>query len=344
MARKVRLVPGDLQLQAPQALFLLALLPVLLGATLVERRLRAVFRFSAAHVFGQHPRGLRPYLLPSLTLFRVVAVTWVVVAIARPQATAARQQDLSVEGIDIVIAFDLSSSMRAADFQPANRMEVARDVLLQFIDSRVNDRIGLVVFSGAAYTQSPLTFDYGALKNIVRTLRMGVIEDGTAIGDALAASLNRLRESDAKSRVLILMTDGDNNAGSVDPLDAAAMAKALKLPIFTILVGKGGKVPYPSDSVDIFGKPLHRLVELPVNPELLKKIASETGGQYYLATDRESLEGSLRKVLDAMEKSRLLEGGATASYEEHFHPFLLAAFLFVALELLLRVTVLRVFP
>ncbi len=334
----------DFDFQAPLAFVLLGLLPLLVGAALLEKRTRAVLRFSAAHVFGFHKRGVRPHLMPLLTVLRLVAVCWAVVALARPQSSGSRQQDLSVEGIDIVIAFDLSSSMRAADFHPGNRLEVAREVLFNFIDSRVNDRIGLVVFSGAAYTQSPLTFDYGALKNIVKALRIGAIEDGTAIGDALATSLNRLRESDAKSRVVILMTDGDNNAGSVDPLDAAALAKSLKLPVFTILVGKGGKVPFPTASVDLFGKQLYRQVELPVNPELLKKISAETGGQFFQATDRASLESGLQKVLDAMEKSRLMEGGATANREEHFHPFLLAAAAFAFLELLLRLTLLRVFP
>jgi Ca-activated chloride channel family protein len=181
------------------------------------------------------------------------------------------------------------------------------------------------------------------LREVVKQLRTRVLEDGTAIGDALAVSLNRLRDSDAKSKVVILITDGDNNAGRISPLDAAAMAKALRIPVFTILVGKGGKVPFP-DGTDLFGNTSYRDLEIAVNPALLQQISKTTGGEYYRATDRESLRAGLSAVLDRLDKSKLLEGGASANYKEEFPPFLLAAFLLAGLELLLRSTVLRVFP
>jgi Ca-activated chloride channel family protein len=170
-----------------------------------------------------------------------------------------------------------------------------------------------------------------------------VLEDGTAIGDALATSLNRLRDSEAKSRVVVLITDGDNNAGKISPLDAASMAQALKIPIYTILVGKGGKVPFPQGQ-DLFGNTVWRDTEIPINPELLQDIAARTGGEYYRATDPESLKQNLQKVLDSLERSKLMEGGASATYREDFHPYLLLAFGLAALELLLRSSFLRVFP
>jgi Ca-activated chloride channel family protein len=233
--------------------------------------------------------------------------------------------------------------MEAGDFRPQNRLHVAKEVLAEFITGRTNDRIGLVVFAGAAYTQAPLTLDYGVLKEVLKQLRTRVLEDGTAIGDALATSLNRLRDSEAKSRVVVLITDGDNNAGKISPLDAANMGKLLNIPVYTILVGKGGKVPFPQGQ-DLFGNTVWRETEIPINPELLQDIADRTGGEYYRATDPEGLKAGLQKVLDSLERTKIMEGGASATYREDFHPFLLLAFGLAALELLLRATFLRVFP
>nr|WP_224244272.1 VWA domain-containing protein [Hyalangium gracile] len=336
-------MPLDLAFHSPQALWGLLLVPVLLFQAWRERRRRAVLRFSAAHVFLQQGRGLRTYLLPLLPLLRVVAVAAAIIAIARPQVRDSRVKDLNVEGIDIVVALDLSTSMEAGDFRPQNRLHVAKEVLSEFISNRVNDRIGLVVFAGAAYTQAPLTLDYGVLREVLKQLRTRVLEDGTAIGDALATSLNRLRDSEAKSRVVVLITDGDNNAGKIAPMDAANMGKALNIPVYTILVGKGGKVPFPQGQ-DLFGNTVWRDTEIPINPELLQDIASTTGGEYYRATDPEGLKEGLQKVLDSLERSKLMEGGASATYREDFHPYLLLAFGLAALELLLRATFLRVFP
>lgn len=328
---------------SPQLLWALLLVPAFVVWAYVEKKRRAVLRFSAASQLFKQGRGVRPYLLWLLPALRIAAFVLAVVALARPQERDSRVKDLSVEGIDIMIALDLSTSMEAADFRPNNRLHVAKEVLTEFIAGRSNDRIGLVVFSGAAYTQAPLTLDYGVLKEVVKQLRTRVLEDGTAIGDAVATALNRLRDSEAKSRVVVLITDGDNNAGRVSPLDAAEAAKALGLPVYTILVGKGGKVPFPAGQ-DIFGQTAWRDVELPVNPELLQKMASMTGGEFYRATDRESLKDGLQKVLDSLERSKLMEGGAMATYRELFHPFLLAAAVLLVLEFFLKATVLRVFP
>jgi Ca-activated chloride channel family protein len=330
--------------KSPEAFWLLALVP-LIGAWSwwIASRRGAVFRFPLARVLAARAGSLRTWARRGLPLVRMAAVALAVVALARPQTMGARVRDLSVEGIDIMIALDLSTSMEAADFRPNNRIFVAKETLNEFIASRVNDRIGLVVFAGAAYTQAPLTLDYGVLREVVKQLRTRVLEEGTAIGDALAVSLNRLRDSDAKSKVVVLITDGDNNSGRISPLDAAGMAQALHVPVFTVLVGKGGKVPFP-DGTDLFGNTSYRDVDIAINPALLQQISKMTGGEYYRATDRESLRAGLNGILDRLDKSKLLEGGASANYHEEFPPFLLAAFLCAALELFLRSTVLRVFP
>jgi Ca-activated chloride channel family protein len=330
--------------KSPEALWLLLLVP-LVGAWSVwsARHRAAALRFPVARVLAAGTSGVRVLGRRALPLLRMVAVGLAVLALARPQTVGARVRDLSVEGIDIMIALDLSTSMEARDFVPQNRLYVAKETLNEFVSSRVNDRLGLVVFAGAAYTQAPLTLDYGVLREVVKQLRTRVLEEGTAIGDALAVSLNRLRDSDAKSKVVVLITDGDNNSGRISPLDAAGMAQALHVPVFTVLVGKGGKVPFP-DGTDLFGNTSYRDVDIAINPALLQQISKMTGGEYYRATDRESLRAGLNGILDRLDKSKLLEGGASANYHEEFPPFLLAAFLCAALELFLRSTVLRVFP
>jgi len=336
-------MPTEIVFHNPKVLWLLLAIPLLIAWSIFERRKRAVFRFSAFNGFPSQRRGWRAYLTEGLPILRIAAVALAVVALARPQERDEKARDLSVEGIDIVLALDLSTSMEAGDFRPRNRIYVAKEVLTEFLDSRTNDRIGLVVFAGVAYTQSPLTLDYAVLKELVKQLRTRVLEDGTAIGDALAISLNRLRDSDAKSRVVVLITDGDNNAGRVSPLDAAAMAKAFKIPVFTILVGKGGRVPFPAGQ-DLFGNTAWREMDIPVNPGLLQEISKMTGGEYYRATDRNELKNGLQKVLNAMERSKILEGGAMTNYRERFQEFLVWAFALAALELLLRATFLRIFP
>ncbi len=328
---------------SPQMLWLLLLVPVFLGWTWVEKKKRAVLRFSAASQLFKQGRGVRPFMLWMLPALRIGAFVFAVIALARPQERDSRVKDLSVEGIDIMIALDLSTSMEAADFRPNNRLHVAKEVLVEFLAGRSNDRIGLVVFSGAAYTQAPLTLDYGVLKEIIKQLRTRVLEDGTAIGDAVATALNRLRDSEAKSRVVLLITDGDNNAGRVSPLDAAQAAQALKIPVYSILVGKGGKVPFPAGQ-DIFGQTAWRDVEIPINPELLQQMASMTGGEYFRATDRETLKEGLQKVLDSLERSKLMEGGAMSTYREEFHQYLLLAAFLLFVEFFLKSTFLRVFP
>ena len=340
---------ANLEFARPWAFWLLLLVPLLgyLAHLLARRRPRLALPTAPLLLAAGRGPLARFAWLP--TGLRLGALALGVVALARPQLPEPTARDLTVEGIDIVVALDLSTSMNAVDFQPDDRLAAAKEVLASFISRRPNDRLGLVVFAGEAFTQCPLTLDHDVLRGIVGDLRTGEIEDGTAIGNALATSLNRLRDSDAKSRVVILITDGDSNAGNVSPMQAAAIARDLGVKVFPIMVGRicdrpdGCPVPFPAGR-DLFGRPTYRKVVLPVNPELLQGIADTTGGAFYVATDRDSLEGNLEDVLRRLEKSRLVEGRQLSRVQEVFGLFLFPAFLLVVLDLALAATVLRRFP
>jgi Ca-activated chloride channel homolog len=336
-------VSETVHLAHPWALVLLAAAPLVLWLQLMRRRHGAVLRHPAALPLLGVQRGVWAKLtwLPPVLYSLGVALTSV--ALAQPRIRTSAAEDVSVEGIDIVIAFDISTSMLAADFQPKDRISVAKDVIDDFIKSRTNDRVGLVVFAGEAYTQCPLTLDYGVLRQILKDVRCGVIEDGTAIGNALATAVNRLRESDAKSKVILLITDGGNNAGNIAPEQAADIAKQFGIKVYTILVGKGGKVPYPVGK-NLFNEPAYQMVDIDVNPDLLKEIAKTTGGKMYVATDKASLQNSFRDVLDRLQKSKIIEGARYAQYKELFGSWLWPGFFFAALGMLLQATVLRPFP
>jgi Ca-activated chloride channel family protein len=336
----VNLPPLDLA--RPWALVLLLALPLALAAFRLERSRGARFHHPRAALLARVGRGLAGRLAWLPQALFLAALALVAVGLARPRSHQATPETVAVEGIDIVVALDLSTSMRAADFKPQNRFHVAKEVLKQFVGRRPNDRIGLVVFAGDAYTQCPLTLDSGMLRQLVDQLAIGGIEDGTAIGNALATSVNRLRESDAKSKVIILLTDGDNNAGQIAPLEAAEMARALGIRVFPILVGKGGMVPYPVATA--FGRVIYEDREFPINPELLQEIARVTGGSYAKATDQEELEHGLQAVLDRMEKTRMFEATGTSRATELFPRLLGPAFWLAALALALVATRFRSFP
>jgi Ca-activated chloride channel homolog len=333
----------DAVLARPWALLLLLAVPVAVAALLLERRRAPRLRHPRAAILARSGRGFLAAagFLPQVLFLAALALT--AVALARPQSRERRPEARSVEGIDIVIAFDLSTSMRAADFAPQDRLHVAKQVLKDFVARRRTDRIGLVVFAGDAYTQSPLTLDTGILRALVDQLRFGVIEDGTAIGNAIATAVNRLRESSTRSKAIVLITDGDNNSGQISPLEAAEMARSLGIRVFPILVGKGGLVPYPTGT-DLLGRTVYERREFPVNPDLLREIARATGGTYSNATDKETLEHGLQAVLDGMEKTRLFESGGTGRAVELFPEWLGPAFWLAALGLLLGVTRWRTFP
>ncbi|MBI4814698.1 MAG: VWA domain-containing protein [Deltaproteobacteria bacterium] len=275
-------------------------------------------------------------------MLRVLALSFVCLALARPQLVGPPRGDKAT-GIDIMLALDASGSMRAADFQPKDRMFVAKKSITEFVLSRKSDRLGLVVFAGEAATWTPLTLDYSMLAKMVEEIETGVLGDGTAIGTAIGTALNRLRSSDAQSKVIVLLTDGDNNAGEISPTKAAEFAKELGVKVYTVLIGRGGPVPFPAGK-DLFGRVVMRNQVIPINPELLEKIATMTGGAAFSASDKNELDRSLAEILDSLEKSKLEGALGVETYAELFPWSVAAALALLFLELLLRSTRLSRFP
>ena len=261
-------------------------------------------------------------------------------ALMGPQSIHARDST-DVEGIDIVLALDLSFSMQAADIEP-DRFTATKQVVTDFVERRPNDRIGAVIFGRDAYTLLPLTTDHQALTTMIDELELGVIEGrGTAIGNAIGVALNRLRSSKAKSKVVILATDGQSNSGNVSPTQAAEFARALQVKVYTILMGRDDDAPVQS-GVDLFGRPVFDRGNFPVNPELLREVASSTGAEAFEVTDRSGLEKSFHTILDALERSRMEDAGRV--YGELFAAFVFPALGLLLLEVLLGTLVLRRFP
>lgn len=282
-------------------------------------------------------RSWRNFLRPLLFIFRVLALCCLIIALARPQ-THNDEQMVNGEGIDIVLCLDISGSMLAQDFTP-NRMEAAKNVASEFIDNRPTDRIGLVIFSGEAFTMCPLTTDRNVLKSQLFQVHSGLLEDGTAIGSGLATGVDRLRNSPSKSKVIILLTDGENNGGLIDPNTAKEIAKSVGVRVYTIGMGTEGYAPVPVQTPA--GVVMQR-EKVNIDEKLLTQIATETGGRYYRAKDNESLS-NIYKQIDQLEKSKI-EVSSIRRYTEQFFPFALAAAIFLFLEMLLRWTVLRKFP
>ena len=286
---------------------------------------------ATARTFSRHL-----FVLPQV--LRIVAIALLVIALARPQRPSG---DLSeVEGIDIVVALDVSDSMGEQDLRP-NRLEAAKRVIKKFIQPRDRDRIGLVIFGREAFTQCPLTLDHRALTGLLEDVRLQLIDGrGTAIGNAIGTALNRLRKSDAKSKVIILLTDGDNNAGNLAPEQAARFAQSLGVKVFTILMGRDADPNAPND--DPAAAPFRPAVRYPVNPKLLEEIAGLTGGTPYLATDTRTLEQRFQAILDELDRSRIKDMKSKPA--ELYAIFVETAFGLVLLEFLLATTRLRRFP
>ena len=272
-------------------------------------------------------------------ILRMLAVFIFILALARPQA-GQKEEEIITEGIDIMLTLDTSGSMKAEDFAPQNRLAAAKDVLREFIKSRHSDRIGLVVFSRFSFTQCPLTLDYGALFELLDKVDIGMIEDGTAIGTAITNAVNRLRDSNVKSKIIILLTDGVNNAGKIDPLTAANAAKALGIKIYTVGAGKPGGAMYPVED-PIFGKRYVHM-DTEIDEALLKNIADETGGIYFRAKDKQGLE-EIYKTIGKLEKTKV-ETKEYANYTELAVFFMLPGFILFLLEIILANTVLRKIP
>lgn len=322
----------------PKLLWLLLIVPPL-GYWLFARdkKTRPYLHYSDSSYRNVLKKTWRQRFYPTLHVLRLLAVALLVVALARPQSTS-KQSSKNIEGVDIVMAMDISGSMLAEDFSP-NRLEASKQLAREFVRGRENDRIAVVAFSGEAYTQCPLTIDHGILENRIRQLKSGVITDGTALGDGLAVSINRIRQSDAKSKVIILLTDGVNNAGSIDPLTASDIAKTYGIRVYTIGVGTRGLAPYPYKTP--FGIQ-YQNVQVEIDENLLKQIADETGGTYFRATNKNRLK-SVFEEIDKLEKTKI----EVLSYEqraEEFRPFLWAALVLLLLELLLRLSVFKTLP
>lgn len=294
------------------------------------RKQNAALQFSNIGLFRGARKTFRQRTRPVLYVLRVVAVAALVVALARPQSKMSRQE-MKVEGIDIVLAMDVSGSMLAEDFKP-NRLEAAKKVAGDFIAGRRNDRMGLVVFSGEAFTQVPLTIDHNVLQTQLKSLKSGVLKDGTALGDGLATAIGRIKDSEAKSKVIILLTDGINNQGAVDPQSAAEIAALYNIRLYTIGVGTQGLAPYPFR--DPFGHVRYQNVPVELDEHLLTSMAQSTrDGHYFRATNKKSLQQIFSQI-DEMEKSKIDVTQYAQTKDEYF-PWLLLAALALALEVLL---------
>ena len=278
--------------------------------------------------------GFKARFRPSLFVLRCLAITFVIIALARPQSSNTTVNN-DTEGIDLVLCMDISGSMLAEDFKP-NRIEAAKKVALDFVDKRPGDRIGLVIFSGESFTMCPITIDHNVLKEQISQIHSGMIQDGTSIGMGLATAVERLRNSKAKSKVIVLMTDGVNNMGLIDPLTALEITKAFKIRVYTIGVGTQGQALIPVQTPMGTRK---QLMDVEIDEPLLKQIASQTGGKYFRATNNHSLE-SIYSEIDKMEKTSV-EVTSFKRYAELFFPFALLAILCLALEMTLRYSYFR---
>ena len=322
----------------PEYLWLLLLVPVAAAWYWYKLRHYSVsMQMSSTAVFRNQTAGWKHYARHILFGLRMLAVSLLILALARPQ-TNLNRQDISVEGIDIMLATDISSTMLAEDLRP-NRLEAAKDVAIEFISSRPDDRIGLVVFSGESFTQCPLTSNHAMLINLYKDITFGMIDDGTAIGDGLATAVNRLKESKARSKVIILLTDGINNMGSIDPQSAAEIAELFGIRIYTIGVGTLGTALVPVRTQ--FGMQYQRM-EVQIDEPLLKKISALTNGKYFRATNKQKLQ-EVYKEIDRLEKSKI-DVTEFSRKKEEFLPFVILALLLLTIEFVVRFVVLKLLP
>lgn len=294
-----------------------------------QGKANAPVKLSTAGFFADGRKTFRHYLRHVLFAMRMAALALVTVVIARPQ-NVDRWQSSTTEGIDIVMALDVSGSMLARDFSP-DRLEASKNVATEFISGRPYDRIGLTVFSGESFTQCPLTTDHAVLINLLRDVKSGIIEDGTAIGVGLATAINRIKDSDAISKVIILLTDGVNNRGSIDPMTAAEIAKTFGIRVYTIGVGSRGYADYPVQTP--FGTRYQKM-EVEIDEALLQQIAELTGGHYFRAVDNSSLQQVYGEI-DKLEKSKI-ETREHSKRDEVFMSWAMAALVLIGIELLLR--------
>lgn len=329
---------GGYQFANPEFFWFLLLIPLLAwwywrpkNRYFPAQTLSSLLPFDHGHWSWRHT------LNAALPVFRLLAMGFLIIALARPQSVMERQE-VKAEAIDIMISLDISSSMLARDFEP-NRLGAAKKVAKDFIAGRRNDRIGLVVFAAESFTQCPLTTDYKVLENLLKETQSGLIEDGTAIGMGLANGVNRLKKSNAKSKVLILLTDGVNNRGSIDPMTAQRMAQEFDITVYTIGIGSEGTAPFPYETRH--GKRFKQK-KVNIDEELLTTIADKTGGQYFRATSSEKLR-RIYEQIDEMEKTKI-NVSSFRRYDEEFLPFALIAAGLLGVELISRYGLLKRLP
>ncbi|OQY03869.1 MAG: aerotolerance regulator BatA [Bacteroidetes bacterium 4572_117] len=322
----------------PEFLYgLVILIPMIIWYILKEENNYTSIQISTLRAFPVVPKTYKFYLRYVLFGFKIILIAVLIIILARPQTTN-NWEDTTTEGIDIVIALDISSSMLARDFRP-NRLEASKDVAISFISGRENDRMGLVVFSGESFTQCPLTSNHKVVINLFKDIKQGMIEDGTAIGMGLANAVNRLKDSDAISKVIILLTDGVNNMGAIDPLTSAQLAEKFGIRVYTVGVGKNGMAPYPVQTM--FGLQ-YQDREVKIDEKTLKEIAQLTDGKYFRATNNNKLK-QIYVEIDKLEKSKV----NIKKYSSKTDEFMPLAYLAIALLisiLLLRYTILRNIP
>lgn len=321
---------------------LLLIIPYLIWYVMFRKKSEPTLRMSDTFAFNYAPKSWRVKLMPLQLLLRIVTFILIVIVLARPQ-TSNSWKNKSVEGIDIMLAIDVSTSMLAEDLKP-NRIEAAKAVASEFIIGRPNDNIGLSIFAGEAFTQCPMTTDHASLLNLLQNVRTdiaarGLISDGTAIGMGLANAVTRLKGSKAKSKVVILLTDGSNNMGDISPMTAAEIAQSLGIRVYTIGVGTNKVAPYP---MPVAGGVQYVNMPVEIDTKMLADIAAATEGDFYRATNTAELK-NIYKEIDRLEKSKLNVKKFSKRYEA-YQPFALAAAIALLLEILLRITVFRRIP
>lgn len=322
----------------PWVLYLLLIIPMMVAWYIFRgMKVQSAVKYSSINIFKDVPSTFRERLRHIPFAVRMIAIGLLIIALARPQSFTSGE-NVTTEGIDIAMVLDISGSMLAEDFKP-NRLEAAKDVIDNFVEGRTSDRIGLVVFAREAFTQCPLTIDYNVLRNLLLDIRSGMIEDGTAIGNAIANGINRLKDSDAKSKIIILVTDGINNSGEVDPISAAEMAKAFDIRIYTIGVGTRGEAPYPVQTP--FGT-RYQMVPVEIDEALLQKISGLTDGQYFRATNNQAL-AEIYKKIDKLEKTKI-EITSYRNASEKYHSWLWLGLILLVIEMGLSKTILRKLP
>lgn len=328
----------DITFANPELLFLLILLvPAVVWYIWKNKSSEASLQISSINGFKTSNSSFKYYMRHALFAFRIIAMALLIMALARPQSTE-NWKDETTEGIDIVMALDISSSMLARDFDP-NRLEASKSIAREFIQDRSNDRIGLVVFSGESFTQCPLTTDHNVLLNLFEDIESGMVEDGTAIGMGLATALNRLKDSDTESKVVILLTDGVNNMGSISPFTASEIAKSFDIRVYTIGVGSQGKAPYPVNTP--YGV-RYKDMKVEIDEEVLGQIAAETEGEYFRATDNQKLKNIYQQI-DEMEKSRI-EVKEYSERSEEYLGFALIAGILLLIEIVSKSTLIKSIP